>query len=85
MGKAMHKLVKILADRTAQQQEHQEHLQHLPESPSTRRTQEVLPPLDPSQLTFARTVYLFQMLPHIMTGFHHEETNIMLPAPDDCR
>ncbi len=48
---AMHKLVKILADHAAQQQQQQQHPQ---------QGQHVLPPLDPSQLAFARTVYPFQ-------------------------
>jgi peroxin-13 len=53
---AMHKLVKILADRAAQQQE-----QLLQQHPQQQGGQQVvLPPLDPSQLAFARTVYPFQ-------------------------
>jgi len=54
---AMRKLVKILADHAAQQQQEQQqqqhHLQH-------QQGQQILPPLDPSQLAFARTVYAFQ-------------------------
>ncbi|KAI0320470.1 Peroxin 13, N-terminal region-domain-containing protein [Amylostereum chailletii] len=47
---AMHKLVKILSERAAQQQAAG---QQLPGAPGA------LPPLDPSQLTFARAVYPF--------------------------
>lgn len=55
---AMHKLVKILADRAAEQQQEQQnqnqhHLQH-------QQGQPILPPLEPSQLAFARTVYPFR-------------------------
>jgi len=58
---AMHKLVKILADRAAQQQQEQQQLlQHNPHQQHQQQEQQVLPPLDPSQLAFARTVYPFQ-------------------------
>ena len=53
---AMHKLVKILADRAAQQQQEQQQLhQHHPQQLQGQQQ-----PLDPSQLAFARTVYPFQ-------------------------
>ena len=52
---AMHKLVKILADRAAQQQ--QQLLHHHPQQQGGQQV--VLPPLNPSQLAFARTVYPF--------------------------
>ena len=54
---AMHKLVKILADRAAQQQQLQQQ-QLVPHQQGGQHG--VLPPLDPSQLAFARTVYPFQ-------------------------
>ena len=59
---AMHKLVKILADRAAQQQQEQREQQQqlLQYHPQQQGGQQVLPPLDPSQLAFARTVYPFQ-------------------------
>ena len=60
---AMHKLVKILADRAAQQQqEQQQHQQQLLQQQQQQQggQQVVLPPLEPSQLPFARTVYPFQ-------------------------
>ena len=52
---AMHKLVKLMAERAArqQQQQHQGGGILMPSG-------QVLPPLDPSQLSFARTVYAFQ-------------------------
>jgi peroxin-13 len=62
---AMHKLVKILAERQALQQQQQQQQQQggagggggngvmLPNG-------QMLPPLDPSQLSFARTAYAFQ-------------------------
>ena len=56
----MHKLVKILADRAAQQQERQLLLQYHPQQQQQGYQQALLLPLDPSQLVFARTVYLFQ-------------------------
>jgi peroxin-13 len=62
---AMHKLVKLLADRATQQQ-----LQLQQQDPQQQQYRQgggvvgpngqVLPPLDPSQLAFARTVYAFQ-------------------------
>ena len=51
---AMHKLVKLMAERTARQQQQQQQQGIL--MPGGQ----VLPPLDPSQLSFARTVYAFQ-------------------------
>lgn len=63
---AMHKLVKILADRAAQQQQEQQELllqqqqQHQGGGGGGHQQQVVLPPLDPSQLAFARAVYPFQ-------------------------
>ncbi|KAI0263115.1 Peroxin 13, N-terminal region-domain-containing protein, partial [Gloeopeniophorella convolvens] len=48
---AMHKLVKLLAERAAQQQQQQGVV--MPNG-------QALPPLDPSQLSFARAVYPFQ-------------------------
>ncbi|KAI0045252.1 hypothetical protein FA95DRAFT_1495751 [Auriscalpium vulgare] len=47
---AMHKLIKIMSERAAQQQ------QLLPGQPLPNGA---LPPLDPSQLTFARALYAF--------------------------
>jgi peroxin-13 len=61
---AMHKLVKILADRAAQQQQEQQEQQHLllqqQQHHHPQQQGVLLPPLDPSQLAFARTVYPFQ-------------------------
>jgi peroxin-13 len=57
---AMHKLVKILAEHAAQQQQQQQQQQHLQLHNPQQGQQQVLPPLDPSQLTFARTVFPFQ-------------------------
>jgi peroxin-13 len=61
---AMHKLVKILADRAAEQQQQQQQqqlLQHHQQGQAQgQQGQQVLPPLDPSQLAFARTAYPFQ-------------------------
>lgn len=70
---AMHKLVKILAEHAAQQQQRQQLLQQqqqqqqLPNQQPHQQQQggvmpngQVLPPLDPSQLAFARTAYAFQ-------------------------
>lgn len=60
---AMHKLVKLLADHAArQQQEQQQQQQQLQLHPQHQHQQgqQPLPPLDPSQLAFARTVYPFQ-------------------------
>lgn len=51
---AMHKLVKLIAERAAARQQQQQQQGIL--MPSGQ----VLPPLDPSQLSFARTVYPFQ-------------------------
>jgi peroxin-13 len=54
---AMRKLVKLLAEHAAQQQQEQQHQhQHL----QHQQGQQILPPLDPSQLAFARTVYPFR-------------------------
>ncbi|KAH9174824.1 Peroxin 13, N-terminal region-domain-containing protein [Lactarius sanguifluus] len=47
---AMHKLVKLIAERAARQQQ----------QGTIMPSGQVLPPLDPSQLSFARTVYPFQ-------------------------
>jgi peroxin-13 len=67
---AMHKLVKILADRAAQQQqEHQELLQQ----GGGGGQQVVLPPLDPSQLAFARAVYPFQASTQSELGLQENE------------
>ena len=55
---AMHKLVKILADRAAEQQQQRQQQQFLQQGQG--QGQQVLPPLDPSQLAFARTAYPFQ-------------------------
>lgn len=59
---AMHKLVKIIADRAAQQQQEQQQLlqDHPSQQQQQQQGQQVLPPLDPSQLAFARAVYPFQ-------------------------
>jgi peroxin-13 len=62
---AMHKLVKLLADHAArQQQEQQQQQQQLQLHPQHQHQhqqgQQPLPPLDPSQLAFARAVYPFQ-------------------------
>ncbi|KAI0305208.1 Peroxin 13, N-terminal region-domain-containing protein [Multifurca ochricompacta] len=51
---AMHKLVKIFAERAAQQQQLQQ------QQGVIMANGQVLPPLDPSQLSFARTLYPFQ-------------------------
>lgn len=56
---AMHKLVKILADRAAQEQQQQQ-LLHPQQQLGQGQGQQVFPPLDPSQLAFARTAYPFQ-------------------------
>jgi len=64
----MHKLVKIIADRAAQQQQQQQQqqqlLQHNPQQQQQQQQQQgqqvLHPPLDPSKLAFARTVYPFQ-------------------------
>ncbi len=53
---AMHKLVKLIAERAARQQQQQPQQQQGILMPSGQ----VLPPLDPSQLSFARTLYPFQ-------------------------
>ncbi|KAH9026288.1 Peroxin 13, N-terminal region-domain-containing protein [Lactarius deliciosus] len=52
---AMHKLVKLIAERAARQQQ-----QHPQQQGVLMPSGQVLPPLDPSQLSFARTVYPFQ-------------------------
>jgi peroxin-13 len=66
---AMHKLVKIIADRAAQQQQQQQQQQQLGPGGTggvggaaavTLPNGQVLPPLDPSQLAFARTAFAFQ-------------------------
>jgi len=68
---AMHKLVKIIADRAAQQQQQQQQQQQLGGGGAggaggvggaavTLPNGQVLPPLDPSQLAFARTAFPFQ-------------------------
>jgi peroxin-13 len=56
---AMHKLVKVLADRAAQQQQQQQQLLPQQGQQQQQQQQQVFPPLDPSQLAFARTVYPF--------------------------
>lgn len=59
---AMHKLVKILAEHARQQeqqQQQQQQLQHL-QLHHPQQGQQALPPLDPSQLAFARTVFPFK-------------------------
>ena len=60
---AMHKLVKILAERAAQQQQlqHEQHQQQQQGGGGVMAPNgQMLPPLDPSQLPFARTTYAFQ-------------------------
>ncbi|KAI9444153.1 Peroxin 13, N-terminal region-domain-containing protein [Lactarius indigo] len=52
---AMHKLVKLIAERAARQQQQNPQQQGI-----LMPSGQVLPPLDPSQLSFARTVYPFQ-------------------------
>jgi len=56
---AMHKLVKILSDRAAQQQQQQQQQLLTQQGQQQQQQQQVFPPLDPSQLAFARTVHPF--------------------------
>jgi peroxin-13 len=74
---AMHKLVKIISERAAQQQ------QQLQQDQQQQHRQggggvlapngQVLPPLDPSQLTFARTAYAFQASTPSELSLHENE------------
>ena len=60
---AMHKLVKILAERAAQQQQQLQQDQQQQQGGHggvMGPKGQMLPPLDPSQLPFARTTYAFQ-------------------------
>ena len=69
---AMHKLVKILADRAAQQQQQGQGSGGQGQDVVLPNGQ-VLPPLDPSQLAFARTVYPFQASSPAELGLQENE------------
>jgi peroxin-13 len=81
---AMHKLVKIIAERAAQHQLQQQQQQD-PQQQQYRQggggggggivgpNGQVLPPLDPSQLAFARTVYAFQASAPSELGLHENQ------------
>jgi len=76
---AMHKLVKILAERAAQQQHLQQEQQQQQQQLQQRQGQGqgaggVHPPLlDPSQLTFARTAYAFHASTPSELSLHENE------------
>ena len=64
---AMHKLVKLMAERAARQQQQQ------PQQGVLMPSGQVLPPLDPSQLSFARTLYPFQASTPAELGLQENE------------
>jgi len=76
---AMHKLVKILSERAAQQQQQQlqqgqqQYRQGGGAGGVLAPNGQVLPPLDPSQLTFARTAYAFQASTPSELSLHENE------------
>ncbi|KAI0253014.1 Peroxin 13, N-terminal region-domain-containing protein [Lactifluus subvellereus] len=74
---AMHKLVKILADRAAEQQRQQGQVQGQGQGGQGQDVVlpngQVLPPLGPSQLAFARTAYPFQASSPAELGLHENE------------